>query len=125
MSDLDFLGVSNVVEIGNNYGTVSQKNGNYFGGTFDGNYCSIRNLSITRVDVNGIGVFGYIHGGIVQNLRRIGGSNTAKDSVGGIVGRIYEGTAVSYTHLGRVVLRRKFNGAKMYTEAWDAQQCAW
>ena len=96
MNDLDFLGVSNVPQIGNLVENLIAKTGNYFGGTFEGNYCSIHNLQISLADTTGIGMFGYVHGGIIQNLRRIGGQNVGQNSaVGGIVGKMYDSSIIN------------------------------
>ena len=65
-----------------------------FAGTFDGNGYSITGLSVSSSSTNGIGLFGWVNGGTVRNLRVEGNivsslNDNKKGSqfVGGIIGK--------------------------------------
>ena len=59
-----------------------------FAGTFDGNGHSITGLSINSSSTGGIGLFSFVNGGTIQNLKVEGTINsTASQFVGGIVGK--------------------------------------
>ncbi|MBR5677065.1 MAG: hypothetical protein IKX20_02895, partial [Paludibacteraceae bacterium] len=71
-------------------------------GTFDGNGCTIKGLTIDSAD-NYIGLFGYVgEGGCVQNVNLEGGSIKGNYCVGGVAGEIYKGTVSNCYNTGKV-----------------------
>ncbi|MDR0516396.1 MAG: hypothetical protein LBH25_05055 [Fibromonadaceae bacterium] len=55
-----------------------------FRGNFDGNKHIIRNLYINEPDESGLGLFGYVEGGVIENLG-VEGSLTGYSYIGGLV----------------------------------------
>ena len=71
-------------------------------GTFDGNGCTIKGLTIKSTD-DFIGLFGYVgEGGCVQNVALEGGSIKGSSYVGGVAGYIYLGTVSNCYNTGDV-----------------------
>ena len=65
-----------------------------FAGTFDGNGHSITGLSINSSSANGIGLFSYVNGGTIKNLKvegtivsSLGANGKGSQFVGGIIGK--------------------------------------
>ena len=79
-------------------------------GTFDGNGCTIKGLTIDSSD-SYIGLFGYVgEGGCVQNVNLEGGSIKGKDFVGGVAGFIYKGKVSNCYNAGAVRSESGFVG---------------
>ena len=72
-----------------------------FGGTFNGNGHTIKNLRINRPKTDYIGLFGRISGR-VQNLKLENANYVGKDYVGGIAGYISYATIESCTFNGKI-----------------------
>ena len=71
-------------------------------GTFDGNGCTIKGLTIDSSD-NYIGLFGYVgEGGCVQNVNLEGGSIKGNSYVGGVAGYIDKGKVSNCYNTGAV-----------------------
>ncbi|MDG2535297.1 MBG domain-containing protein, partial [Sphingomonas sp. HITSZ_GF] len=69
--------------------------GTPFTGSLNGNSHSITGLTISRSGTNYVGLFGYVTGGTIANLRLIGGSVTGNDGVGALVGYLLGGSVSS------------------------------
>ena len=79
-------------------GTESQP----YTGTFDGNGCTIKGLTIDSSD-NYIGLFGYVgEDGCVQKVTLEGGSIKGNSYVGGVAGYIYKGKVSNCYNTGKV-----------------------
>lgn len=63
-----------------------------FSGTFDGNGHVIRNLTIDRPDEGYVGLFGYAEGAVFRNVILENVNVSGNFNVGGLVGRMREGT---------------------------------
>jgi len=57
-----------------------------FGGSFDGQGYEIRNLFINRPDDDGVGLFGCVGEGVIENPGVVNAEVTGRDYVGGLVG---------------------------------------
>ncbi len=85
--DIDFGGVS-LTPIGKEMQT--------FSGVFDGKGYTLRNAQIIRPESNNIGIFGYVDfGGIIKNLGVEAVTIAGKNWVGGLIGRLDEGSVAS------------------------------
>ena len=69
-------------------------NSNRFKGTFDGNgdNFTISNLTINTSGKSYLGLFGYVNGGTVKNVKLVNANVTGNVYVGGLVGYNYGGT---------------------------------
>lgn len=75
--------------IGGWNGTTGVPSGTkYFSGVFDGRSHTISGLSITSASTSGVGLFGYVNGGIVGNLTVQGSISTSSSiaAIGGVIG---------------------------------------
>lgn len=75
--------------IGGWNGTTGVPSGTmYFSGVFDGRGHTISGLSITSASTSGVGLFGYVNGGIVGNLTVQGSISTSSsiNAIGGVIG---------------------------------------
>ncbi len=63
-----------------------------FKGTFDGNGYVISNIQISKTTTNNVGLFGYVSGGTIRNVKISNGNISGKGNTGGIVGYIESGT---------------------------------
>jgi len=90
-----------------------------FTGVFDGNGCTIRNLSLEFEDIY-VGMFGYISGGTVKNLTLDNVNVTSTYSkeilhVGGLAGYITEGAIIENVNItGNSVIIETENGNTSY-----------
>jgi hypothetical protein len=60
--------------------------GNFFEGTFDGGDHTISDLFIDRPSEDNVGLFGYVLGGEIKNIKLVAVNVTGKENVGGVVG---------------------------------------
>jgi len=105
-ADLDLDGVS-VAPIG--------EAGDPFGGVFDGQGHTIRNVHISRPDSDYVGVFGYMRSG--AQIKRLGVADAnivGRDYVGGLVGYNQGGTAIACYATGEVRGRQFVGGLVGY-----------
>ena len=65
----------------------------YFSGTFDGNGKTISGITVDQSDSFGIGVFGFISGATIKNLKLTNCSFSGNMNVGSIVGYTYSSTS--------------------------------
>lgn len=72
-----------------------------YAGTFDGGGHAISGLSINATAANQ-GLFGAINGATIKNLKVEGNVASSKNYVGGIVGKIQQGTVENCSFAGRV-----------------------
>jgi hypothetical protein len=72
-----------------------------FGGTFDGNYYTVKGMYVSGV-TNYKGLFGILNGGVVKNLSVEGTVTSTNNNVGGIVGKIFSGTVENCSFDGMV-----------------------
>ena len=91
-NDLDFAGES-YTPIGAYVGDVSSSGYFAFEGFFDGNHCTIRNVTINQPGSYGVGLFGMAAvWSIIKDLTLANSTIKGKSGVGGIVGRMMGGT---------------------------------
>ncbi|RJX50554.1 hypothetical protein DP106_04615 [Halonotius pteroides] len=67
-----------------------------FTGTFNGTGHTISNLSIDRGGTFDVGLFGYVNGGIIENVGVKNADITGKERVGGLVGKNFGTVSNSY-----------------------------
>ena len=85
-----------------------------YSGKFDGLNYKISNMVINGdPDVEGVGLFGYVQNGTVENVGRVGGSTTGRTAVGSIVGQNVGGTIRNVYNTGTVTgtLDHEYSGA--------------
>ena len=75
----------------------------YFTGTLDGKYHTITGLYINRPATDDVGLFGYIRGGTVRNLKLEGIDITGDDYVGGLAGDTLDGAVITNCHVKGIV----------------------
>ncbi len=90
------------IDLGGNYLRIGYSHGwnvySRFGGTFDGNNCSIRGINITSADTNrNDALFGMMYAGTIKNLSTYGSVYGGGVLNGGIVGYVVEGTVENCT----------------------------
>ena len=91
-NDLDFAGES-YTPIGAYVGDVSSSGYFAFEGFFDGNHCTIRNVTINQPGIYGVGLFGMAAvWSLIKDLTLANSTIKGKSGVGGIVGRMMGGT---------------------------------
>ncbi len=74
-----------------------------YSGKFDGLNYKISNMVINGdPNLEGVGLFGYVQNGTVENVGRVGGSTTGRTAVGSIVGRNDGGTIRNVYNTGTV-----------------------
>ena len=74
-----------------------------YSGKFDGLNYKISNMVINGdTGIEGVGLFGYVKNGTVENVGRVGGSTTGETSVGSIVGFNAGGTIRNVYNTGNV-----------------------
>lgn len=93
-TDIDMTGVTECTPIGNDIEP--------FEGTLEGNGYAIRNLVIELPAQDYVGLFGYLHGGTLQNIGLEGGSVVGDEKVGGLVGFSVDGTVSNCYATGAV-----------------------
>jgi surface antigen len=59
---------------------------NYFGGHFDGRGYTISGLYINRPETDNVGLFGYAHYNVIEDVGLTGVDITGRDGVGGLIG---------------------------------------
>ncbi len=82
---------------------------NRFEGTFDGDGYEIKDLTIDRLDVDYIGLFGYLDSSTIQNVGMVNVDIFGKRRVGGLSGRTSEDCTVSNTYSTGVVKGKDFD----------------
>lgn len=101
MNDIDFSGFD--------YSIIGASNTSAFTGIFDGNNYTIRNVNIESSNQY-VGLFGYINGGTVKNLKlenaNITSNNADKVYVGGIVGYIAGGRIENIEIIGESSIKQ-------------------
>ena len=80
-----------------------------FAGTFDGNGHTISGLSINNAAVNQ-GLFGFVNGATIKELKVVGDVFSSKSYVGGIVGKMQSGTIDSCSFTGKVKSQADYAG---------------
>lgn len=88
-----------------------------FSGVFDGCGHSITNLSVNRTTTN-VGFFGGINGATIKNLHVSGTVSSTKAYVGGIVGKVQQGSLTGCSFSGSVSTGAK--GSTAYAAVWLA-----
>lgn len=83
------------------FGSLSGFPTTAYAGTFDGDGHTISGLLINATDSNQ-GLFGIINGATIQNLKVEGSVTSSGNNVGGIVGRIQQGSVVNCSFSGSV-----------------------
>ena len=83
--------------------------GDAFAGTFDGNGHTISGLSINNAAVNQ-GLFGFVNGATIKELKVVGDVFSSKSYVGGIVGKMQSGTIDSCSFTGKVKSQADYAG---------------
>ena len=73
-----------------------------FKGKFDGLNYKISDLEINEAGVEGVGLFGKVENGTIENVGRVGGSTLGGTSVGAIVGILHDGTIRNVYNTGSV-----------------------
>ena len=74
--------------------------GNVFRGTFDGQNNTISNLTISTYAFEGVGLFAFLDGGIIQNLTLSNVNiSTTQESTGAVVGAISNGASIVNVHV--------------------------
>ncbi len=66
-----------------------------FKGRLNGNNHTITGLYIYRPEVDYVGLFGYVTGGVINNINLVDVDVTGRGRVGGLVGRLYVGGTIS------------------------------
>ena len=104
-NDIDLSAIENFTPIG----YVSSSDSYPFAGTFDGDNHTISNLTISTSYYQA-GLFGYVSGGTVQNVKLFnanvtGGNGTTGNRVGGLVGELI-GSVINCTLGGTVNISR-------------------
>jgi hypothetical protein len=87
---------ANVEGVGEGWLPVGNRNDGYFSSHFNGNGYAIKNLTINRPTVNGVGLFGAIKHAKIENLT-IGGLHSiviGRSAVGGLVGMAEENSQI-------------------------------
>ena len=69
----------------------------WFTGIFDGQGFEIGDLFIDRPDEHNVGLFGFLHKGVIRNIGVVNTDITGHQAVGGLTGTAFDGT-VSYAH---------------------------
>ena len=82
---------------------------NPFTGTFDGDGYEIKDLTIDRLDVDYIGLFGYLDSSTIQNVGMVNVDIFGEIRVGGLSGRTSEDCTVSNTYSTGVVKGKGFD----------------
>jgi surface antigen len=59
---------------------------NYFGGHFDGRGYTISGLYVNRPETDNVGLFGYAHYNVIEDVGLTGVDITGRDGVGGLIG---------------------------------------
>lgn len=94
-----------------------------FSGVFDGCGHSITNLSVNRTTTN-VGFFGGINGATIKNLHVSGTVSSTKAYVGGIVGKVQQGSLTGCSFSGSVSTGAKGSTAYARRSGWLRwQQC--
>ncbi|MCD9024643.1 S-layer homology domain-containing protein [Cohnella silvisoli] len=96
-ADIDLSDYANWVPIGNL--TLTTR----FKGSLDGDGHTITNLAINRPTTNYVGLFGYVYGGTIKNLRIAGANITGQNNAGVLAGRIegiFEGQQSKISNVG-------------------------
>ncbi|CAN7184207.1 YDG domain-containing protein [Pseudoduganella sp. LjRoot289] len=65
--------------------------GNMFSGEFNGDGQTITGLTVNRPTSNGVGLFGYVNNGTIQELTLSGGSMRGQNYVGSVAGNVLSG----------------------------------
>lgn len=74
--------------------------GNVFRGTFDGQDNTISNMNITTYSSEGVGLFAFLDGGVIQNLILSGVNiTTTQESTGAVVGAMSDGASIVNVHV--------------------------
>lgn len=94
-----------------------------FTGRFDGGGHSIANLHIADNTLENQGLFGYVSRATIQNLGLKGGSITARDSVGGLVGYSQNGTVKNCYVTSKVTGKTEVGGLVGYNENGRIENC--
>ena len=85
---------------------------NPFKGTFDGNNYTISNLTINS-NIGHVGMFGYVQGGIIQNivLENVDITSTSSTATGGIVGLLNGGKINNVEVNGNIMGKINYNSS--------------
>lgn len=92
------------IELTDNWEPFSSKSGyptTAYAGTFDGNGHKISGVNVNTTAPNA-GFFGVINGAVIENLRLEGNISSSNNYVGGIVGKIQQGTVTNCSFAGSV-----------------------
>jgi len=89
MADIDLSGFT-----GTDFNIIGTLGGNTFTGLFDGNGCTISNLTYTSTDTDYVGLFAYVDGAQIKDLGLIAPDVDAGTGnyIGSLVGYLREGT---------------------------------
>lgn len=90
--DAHYLQVRNITLSANWEPIGSSTSGSFFTGSYDGGGCTISNLTINNTTSNYQGMFAYVSGGTVKNIRLVSCNISAGNYTGGIAGFIDAGT---------------------------------
>ena len=118
MNDIDLTGF--LTESGGAFWLPIGDYSNPFFGKFDGNNKKITGLKINRPGTDNVGLFGYIIGGEIKNLRveiDPDGSVSGQDNVGGLVGYIYTCIIINCYTTGSVNGRNNIGGLIGHNES--------
>ncbi len=85
-----------------NWTPVGVNSANPYSGTFDGNGCSISNLTVETPAESARGMFGYVNGGTIRNLSLRNASVCGKNNVGGLAGYCVDATIEACGYGGTV-----------------------
>lgn len=85
-ADIDLISIDNWTPIGEGDPGASSAPANSFQGVYDGGNFTIRNLRIDRPNADHQGLFGYLWGGTLRNIRIEGADVTSRDRSGILLG---------------------------------------
>ena len=102
-SNLDFTG-KDFTPIGKDDDPDDFSDDKPFMGTFDGANHTIKGITVNQPELSNIGIFGFVYGAVVKNLKVTDCSFTGDYGVGGVVGSQSEGPAsISNCHVSNTV----------------------
>lgn len=106
-----------------NWTPVGVDSANPYSGTFDGNGCSISNLTVETPAESARGMFGYVNGGTIRNLSLRNASVCGKNNVGGLAGYCVNATIEACGYGGTVEGTERVGGLVGRLEKSTVKAC--
>jgi hypothetical protein len=123
-----FFKLTKSIDLNGNYLRIGYSHGwnNYsrFGGTFDGNNCSVRGINITAAETNrNDALFGVVYAGTIKNLSTYGSVYGGGVLNGGVVGYVVSGTVENCTSYVNIEGAKETGGIVGNLEKGTVKNC--